>query len=344
MPEIRIGLHLHPPPKLSLETFTDMVRRADGYGFTRIGTGDTQWHNMECFVALTLMALNSQRVEIGPRVTNPVTREPTVMASAIVSLELISKGRAVLAIGRGDSAVHNIGLKPATVEETRDYIIAVRELLEKGETVYRGRHNRFHWPRTDMRRRIPICITAEGPKMLRLAGEIGDQVLIGTGLTPEIVETSLQHLHEGAKAAERNPADLEVWWAPRLSIAKEREEALRDVRASVASSGNHALRSGFTGKQVPDDLKDNIRRFIQEYDYSQHGVKTGKNAQLVNQLGLTEYFLDRFAVAGTPADIVERIRNLARLGLKNLWLSSPGDDPASLDLMGKEVLPHLNKG
>ena len=132
MAEIRIGLHLHPPPKQSLEAFTDMVRRADRYGFARLGTGDTQWHNMECFVALTLMALNSERAEIGPRVTNPVTREPSVMASAIVSLELISKGRAVLAIGRGDSAVHNIGLKPATVEETRDYIIAVRELFGEG--------------------------------------------------------------------------------------------------------------------------------------------------------------------------------------------------------------------
>jgi 5,10-methylenetetrahydromethanopterin reductase len=161
MAEIRIGLHLHPPPKQSLEAFTDMVRRADRYGFARLGTGDTQWHNMGCFVALSLMALNSERAEIGPRVTNPLTREPSVMASAMVSLELISKGRAVLAIGRGDSAVHNIGLEPATVEETRDYIIAVRELLEKGETVYRGRRNRFIWPRPGMRQRIPICVTAE---------------------------------------------------------------------------------------------------------------------------------------------------------------------------------------
>src|SRR5438445_9992851 len=90
MAEIRIGLHLHPPPKQSLEAFTDMVLRADRYGFARLGTGDTQWHNMECFVALSLMALNSERAEIGPRVTNPVTREPSVMASAMVSLELIS--------------------------------------------------------------------------------------------------------------------------------------------------------------------------------------------------------------------------------------------------------------
>jgi 5,10-methylenetetrahydromethanopterin reductase len=342
MAEIRIGLHLHPPPKQSLEAFTDMVRRADRYGFARLGTGDTQWHNMECFVALTLMALNSERAEIGPRVTNPVTREPAVMASAMVSLELISKGRAVLAIGRGDSAVHNIGLKPASVEETREYIIAVRELLEKGETIYRGRHNRFMWPRPGMRQRIPICVTAEGPRMLRLAGQVGDQVLIGTGVTPEIVEASLQQLHEGAKEAGRDPSGLEVWWAPRLSIAENREKAVKEIRASVASSGNHALRSGLAGKHVPEHLKESIRRFHREYDYSQHGDKKGKNTRLVEELGLTEYLLDRFAVAGTPSDIVQRIRSLARLGLKNLWLSSPGDDPSSLDLLGKEVLPHLN--
>ena len=342
MAQIRIGLHLHPPPKHSLDGFTDMVRRADRYGFARIGTGDTQWHNMECFVALTLMALNTERVEIGPRVANPVTREPSVMASAIASVELISKGRAVLTIGRGDSAVHNIGLKPATVEETRDYIVAVRELLENGQTVYRGRHNRFIWPRPEARRRIPICVTAEGPRMLRLAGQIGDQVLIGTGLTPEIVEASLQQLHEGAKEAGRDPSEVEVWWAPRLSIAENREKALKDIRASVASAGNHALRSGLAGKNVPERLQESIRRFHQEYDYSQHGDKTGKNVRLIDELGLTDYLLERFAVAGAPSDIVRRIRSLASLGLNNLWLSSPGDDPSSLDLMGQEVLPHLN--
>ena len=127
-----------------------------------------------------------------------------------------------------------------------------------------------------------------------------------------------------------------------MSIAETTEKAVKNIMASIASSGNHALRSGFAGKQVPEHLKEKIRRFHQEYDYAQHGVKTGKNAQLVDQLGLTEYFLDRFAVAGSPADIVTRIRALSRLGLKNLWLSSPGDDPSALDLMGQEVLPRLN--
>ena len=113
--KIRIGLHLHPPPRQSVEAFIDTVKRADRYGFARIGTGDTQWHNMECFIALTLMALNSDKVEIGPRVTNPVTRRASVMASAIVSLDLLSRGRAVLTIGRGDSAVTTSALnQPAS--------------------------------------------------------------------------------------------------------------------------------------------------------------------------------------------------------------------------------------
>jgi alkanesulfonate monooxygenase SsuD/methylene tetrahydromethanopterin reductase-like flavin-dependent oxidoreductase (luciferase family) len=134
---------------------------------------------------------------------------------------------------------------------------------------------------------------------------------------------------------------VEVWWAPRLSIAENRAKALKDIRASVASAGNHALRSGLAGKNVPERFQESIRRFHQEYDYSQHGDKTGKNARLIDDLGLTDYLLDRFAVAGTPSDIVDRIQSLARLGLKNLWLSSPGEDPSSLDLMGQEVLPRL---
>jgi alkanesulfonate monooxygenase SsuD/methylene tetrahydromethanopterin reductase-like flavin-dependent oxidoreductase (luciferase family) len=117
---------------------------------------------------------------------------------------------------------------------------------------------------------------------------------------------------------------------------------LKEIKASVACSVKHALLSGIAGKHVPEHLKENIQRFHREYDYSQHGDKNGKNARLVEELGLTEFLLDRFAVAGTPSDIVQRIRSLARLGLKNLWLSSPGDDPSSLDLLGKEVLPHLN--
>jgi 5,10-methylenetetrahydromethanopterin reductase len=167
-------------------------------------------------------------------------------------------------------------------------------------------------------------------------------VLIGTGLTEDIVEASLKELHEGARQTKRDPNEIEVWWAPRLSIAETRALALRNVMASIASAGNHALRSGLAGKHVPDYLKDNIRRFHREYDYAQHGVKTGKNAQLVEQLGLTEYFLDRFAIAGSPADIVQRIRALARLGINNLWMSSPGDSPSALDLMGTEVLPQVS--
>lgn len=70
MTAIRLGLHLHPPPRQSLDAFVDTVKRADHYGFARLDTGDTQWHAMECFTTLTVMALNSERAEIGPRVTN----------------------------------------------------------------------------------------------------------------------------------------------------------------------------------------------------------------------------------------------------------------------------------
>lgn len=99
--------------------------------------------------------------------------------------------------------------------------------------------------------------------MLRLAGAIGDQVLIGTGLTEEIVEASLRELHEGARQAQRDPAELEVWWAPRLSIAETREQAMRNVMASIASAGNHALRSGLAGNMCRNILQTTCGAFIE---------------------------------------------------------------------------------
>lgn len=170
-----------------MQRFVDAVRRADGYGFARIMTADSQLAGLETFTALTLMATVTERARIGAQVTNPVMRDVGVMAVALGSLDLISNGRAAWILGRGDGAIHNAGLKMATL---REYFLAVRELFEKGETQFRGRTVHYRWPDFwpgGAPRRIPLHIVAEGPRMLELAGAIADGVLVGTGLTPEVI-------------------------------------------------------------------------------------------------------------------------------------------------------------
>lgn len=345
---MQFGLFILARPEVgpegpSLAAFTSLVRRADAYGFARIMTADSQSSALECFSALTLMATITERARLGAQVTNPVTRDVGVMTAALGSLDLISNGRAGWVLGRGDGALKNAGLKMATVDHLREYFLSVREMLETGETVYRGRLVRYRWPRYwpgSAPRRIPLHIAAEGPRMLELAGAIADGVLVGTGLTPAVIKDTRERIAAGARSAGRDPAEVEIWWSTRCSVAETYEQALARVTEGLASAGNHGLRHGPENKLVPERLLEPLRRFHQAYDYAQKG-ESGKNGRLMQQFGVTEYFADRFGVIGTPDQVVERIKALRALGVENIGLQAHAAHPEELTMLGEQVLPEF---
>src|SRR5262245_22802238 len=141
--------------------FMDLVRRAEGYGAAAIGTYDTAFIGGDAFVRLSLMALASTRAAIGLRPSNPITREPQIMASFLASIDSLTGGRAFLDIASGDSAVFNIGYPAASRARIEDYVTCVRDLLARGEASYQGRPQRVRWAATVVRPRVPISICAE---------------------------------------------------------------------------------------------------------------------------------------------------------------------------------------
>ena len=90
-----------------------LIQAAESAGFHYVWFGDSHliWHEVSPY--LTLAALQSETLRFGPLVTNPVTRHPTVMASTMGTLNELSNGRALLGLGRGDSAVVWIELQRA---------------------------------------------------------------------------------------------------------------------------------------------------------------------------------------------------------------------------------------
>src|SRR5215831_17179116 len=112
MATVRFGIVLLPE---SLGSFGELCREVEANGFEWLGVADSQSVFRELYVALTLAALNTERVRLGPLVTNPQTRHLVVTASAISSIDALSGGRAVLGLGSGDSAIYSIGAPPATV-------------------------------------------------------------------------------------------------------------------------------------------------------------------------------------------------------------------------------------
>jgi len=320
--------------------FLERVRLAEQLGFEMVCFGDSQSMFREAYVSNTAMAMSTTRPRLAMTVSNPVTRHPAVVASACASLDELSSGRFVLGLGTGDSALYNLGLKGVSVATLETYIETLRALWTGAPVEYEGRTIRMNWPW----RRVPIMISAEGPKTLRLAGRLCESVCVGLGLTDDMVSDSLELISEGAAEAGRELGELDVWFFAKGNIADSREAAIDEIKMALAASANHGFRFTFEGKRVPERLKPRIEALQRAYRPERH-EQIGANpnrALLDDDPELLEFLTDRFGLAGTPDDLVAKLKRLERAGVKKVFFTAIAGDPAQLmRRFAEEVRPRL---
>jgi 5,10-methylenetetrahydromethanopterin reductase len=304
----------------------ELCRETEDAGFEWVGVADSQSVFRELYVALTLAALHTRRVRLGPLVTNPLTRHLVVTASAMASVDEVADGRAVLGLGSGDSAIYTIGAPPATLAGLEESIVTLGRLTA-GETLERGGERARPWRVHRATRRIPIYLAAEGPRTLELAGRVADGVIVGLGLTPEVIRLSLAAIERGARSAGRTLDDVDVWWFAKASLADRRAEAIEPIKMALAASANHAFRFTLEGKGVPPDLHEKIRALQREYDSHHHELPGAANASLPDRWDLTDFLVDRFAIAGTPADCVAQVERAVEAGARQFLITGFVPDP-----------------
>jgi 5,10-methylenetetrahydromethanopterin reductase len=342
-----IGFGSSPPLLRAADVpkFMDLVRMAEGYGARAIGTYDSAFLGGDAYVRATLMAQATTRAAIGLRPSNPLTREPQVMASFLASIDALTGGRAFLDIASGDSAVFNIGFPAASRARIEDYVACVRGLLAHGTATYQGRAQRVRWAPDAVRPRVPISICAEGPRMLHLGGRIGDGVIAGTGLLPEVIRDTIARVHAGAREAGRDPASVDIWFTTRNALDRDHDTAITRVKASISSILNHAMRFGLDGKLVPEGLEKTVQEYVDGYELYDHVLHAGRNPKRMDELGLTDYAMRRWALAGTPRDWIARIEQLAEAGATRLWVGLGGTDLErqrhDLEMLGEEIMPRF---
>jgi 5,10-methylenetetrahydromethanopterin reductase len=320
-PDMRVGFGVTLLPN-ALDEFKSWCRTAEETGFDTIGVGDSQSLYREVFITSALCAQETNRVKFGPRVINPMTRHPSVAASGAATLAEMAPGRALLGIGSGDSSVHNAGVPPANLAEMRDYTTALSALLRDGAATYHGELAKLTWGPSD----VPLYMAASGPKTLELAGEVADGVIIQTGLTPEIIEDSLNHVRRGAERAGRDFDAIDKTWFPWVSVAGNRGDAIHAIKHSIASGAKHLGRFTTAGKHIPSQFLDKIRAAKKRYRFDQHQQPDNDNARLIEELGLVDYLADRFAIVGTVEDCVAKIEAAAEAGANHFWMSVHFDD------------------
>ena len=326
----------------NLEDVASQTRLAEEMGFDYVGIADSQSLARELYVTLSVVAMSTERVMLGPTVSNPLTRHPAVASSAIASVNELSGGRAFLGIGSGDSAVLNLGLRPARLAELHHYIQSIREMLAGDTSEYRGDRAHVRWANAA----IPVAMSAEGPRTLAMAGAIADAAIIHTGLTDDVLRDTVARIREGERAAGREEGAAGVWAFAKCNIADQRNEAIEEIKMALAASGHHAFRFTLEGKNVPEEFREAVSILHHEYQAAEHEqVGQTRNATLTDELGLTDYFADRFAVAGTPEECRAKSRAIFDAGVDALLITAIGPSPESIiRRFGEEVIAPLREG
>ena len=320
-------------PEHSIKRHLGLTLRAEEAGFDYGWLFDSHVLWRDPYPLLTLMAGATDRLRLGTCVTNPATREPTVTASVLATLNEISEGRMDLGIGRGDSARRVLGKGPTSMAMLEEAALLIRDLAEGKRAEYEGTWLQLDWA---PRYRLPLWIAGYGPRAMELAGKIADGIMIQLA-DPDLIRWFVSQVHDSARKAGRDPAAIKVMAAAPAHVGDL--ELCRDrTRWFPALVSNHVV--DLANRYAPADLPPALTGYVRDrtgYDYLHHAEVGSSNAAFVG-----DEVTDRFCVLGSPEDHRRKLRELADAGVDqfNVYLMN-GEEEEMLDAYRDEVIPAL---
>ena len=315
-----VQIHMRVPGTSPMPALMKLIQSIEAAGFDGAGILDSQMISRDTFVVLGQAATQTSRMMLFPAVTNPFTRHASVLAGGIQTVEELAPGRVKFVIGTGYTSASTIGRKPATLAEMRACIGTVRALLARQSVDFGGTPGRLGFAAG---RRIPLIMAASGFKAIELAGEVADGVLLLVGFNRGIVQTAMEHLDRGAKRAGRRVEDLEVMWAVRTGTAATIAEARRLARPTavhwgVLRWGGHWLEPA--GVKLPAmTIPDAVWKIYPDLSHAPDWEAAIAATSFVSDDVVAE-LCDALGLVGTPASCADRIAEMTKLGVHNLYL------------------------
>jgi 5,10-methylenetetrahydromethanopterin reductase len=316
----RVNVHIRVPGTSPMPDLMKLLQSIEAGGFDGAGILDSQMISRDTFVVLGQAATHTSRMALFPAVTNPFTRHASVLAGGIQTVEELAPGRVKFVIGTGYTSASTIGRKPATLAEMRACIATVRALLARQSVDFTGTPGKLTFATGA---RVPIIMAASGFKAIEVAGEVADGALLLVGFNKGIVETALEHLERGAKRSGRRVEDLEVIWAVRTNTAPTVAEARRLARPTavhwgVLRWGGHWL--GPAGVKLPDlAIPDAVWKIYPDLSHA-HDWEAAIAATSFVPDDVVAELCDALGLIGTPEYCADRIADMTKLGIKNLYL------------------------
>ena len=247
MPEVRRGQagSVPAPPRVALylqdkHPIRDGIRyaqHAEARGFEAVWQAESRLVR-EATVPMAAYASHTREIRIGSGVVNTWTRNVGLLAATFVTLDDLAPGRIMLGLGAWwDPLARKVGInRTSPLQCMRETVEASRRLFTLDEVSYQGQFVQLDGVRIDVvhgdssPRDIPIYIGATGPKMLELAGEIADGVLLNYMVSPRYNDDALERIETGAKRVGRRAEDIDRPQLVVCSVDRDRKKALDAAR------------------------------------------------------------------------------------------------------------------
>ena len=344
----------------------ELIKYAEQLGFHRAWVPDSQMIWSDCYSTLALAAANTDTILLGTGMTVPGLRIAPVTAQAIGGINQLAPERTFLGIATGNTAMRLLGHGSVPPRELRQYIEIVRALLD-GQPVdfpFRGKsaeiqfmHRDRHYINLD--NRIPIYVAANGPKALRIAGELADGWMTAGGFSEAMVAAELSQVRAAAEGVSRKLGDDYLRCCTISACVLRPGEKLTNERVinqtgSMVTTNLHHVyefweQNGRNDEMIPPFFTNLWEEFLAELDalpkksrfrYLHNGHATFLREE--ERRFVTPEAIRGSCIVGEPDEIVEQVQGLERVGLTELAFLPPADCQREVYAdIAKFVMPHF---
>lgn len=320
----------------------ELAEMTERDGWDGLALTDSQNLGGDVFAALCIAALHTRRITLASGATNPATRHPAVVASAMATVQVESHGRAWLGIARGDSAMAYIGRKPLPLRDFEVALAQMQTYLRGEPVVFDSVESRLQWLAEHDVPKVPMAVAATGPKVIQLAARVADAITFSVGAEPERLRAAI----ELAQAAPRDSglpplrvgAYVNAVAHPDVGVARDLVRGRMGVYARFSTMDRGVLDS------LPAADRAVAEALVRTYDMQKHAASGARH-----EAALVDDFVDRFGIVGPSERVAERLVEIIRLGLEHVVIvghsrNTPAHAFAEASRrFGQEVIPAVRR-
>ena len=316
--------------------------QAEERGWDGFGTPYAPTMAFDPYVVLSAVARETSRLQVAPWVATPASHTPASAAGSIKSVQALSGGRAILGLGRGDSAMAYLGMAPAPLKFFEAYTSRLRNYLQDEPQPFDldldgGGHfppvDRLGLAQTAKQARfglfmkgiesVPLDLVGTGPRVLGIAARHADRVTTAVGADPARVAWAVGVVREAREAAGvTRPVSLGSW-VP-VAVTDDLAVGRQMLSGTATSMARFTAMYGKVVAPVSDSDREVYERIHDTYTLAGHFREGSEQSKVV-----PDDFFDRFAAIGPPEVCIQRLRALADLGIERFVISGPASGPSA---------------